>query len=65
MIPLPSKRKLQRRVDAEYEYLHSIIHCCSVHQVEDCMRRIHILIAKIKSYGKSPQKEINEIFDND
>lgn len=64
MIPLPTKKRLRRKVDEEYAHLHSIIGCCTVHQVEDSMRKIHGLLLKIKAYGFTPQKETTEIFED-
>ena len=50
MIILPTRRRLERRRDALYVHLHEIIHCASVHQVEDVMRQIHGINMRLRSY---------------
>lgn len=50
MITLPTRQRLLERRNELYTYLHSIIHCGSIHQVEDVMRKIHIINQKLKTY---------------
>ena len=61
MIILPTRRRLERRRDALYERLNSLL---TVHQVEDTMRRIHIINLKLKTYFKK-QHEPEELFDKE
>ena len=51
-------------IDDEYRRLHSILSVASIHQVECIMRKIHITNLKIKSYGFTPQKDTEELFDD-
>mgnify|MGYP006908797419 CR=1 FL=1 len=50
MIALPSRRKLQRQIEEEYAHLDRI-YPYSVDQLEKSMRKIHILVYRMRSYG--------------
>ena len=64
MIVLPTKRRLERRRESLYRYLMSL-HCASIHQVEDIMRKIHIINLKLKIYFKrKEQYEAGEFFED-
>ena len=54
--------RLIRRRDALYDRLDQMIHCASVHQVEDILRRIHQINLKLKTYFERDH-EPKEIFD--
>ena len=50
MIILPTRGRLIRRRDALYDHLQSIIHCSSIHQIEDIMKQIHGINLKLRTY---------------
>jgi hypothetical protein len=62
MIILPSRNRLNRRASALYAKLLAAMQHASVSQVEDVMRRIHIINLKILNYG-TQTKETVEIFE--
>ncbi len=64
MILLPTRRRLERRRDALYEHLESILQCASVHQVEDIMRKIHGINSKLRTYFVKEQHEPQELFED-
>lgn len=64
MIILPTRRRLERRRDALYGHLISILQHASIHQVEDIMRMIHAINRKIKTYTQS-EHEPAEIFKDE
>lgn len=64
MIILPTKRKLIRRRDLLYQRLQSILHFCSIGQVEDIMRKIHHINNRLRSY-KDNAREPQEIFKDE
>ncbi len=57
MIPLPTRRRLERRRDELYDRLLSILQHASVHQVEDIMRRVHIINIKLRTYFIQKENE--------
>lgn len=63
MILLPTRRRLERRRDALYKHLQSIIQHASVHQVEHIMRQIHGINQKLKTYFVR-EHEPEEIFED-
>lgn len=66
MILLPGKRKIERRRDQLYHKLNMVITCGSVMQVEDIMRRIHIINLRLKTYFKGGiSREPEEVFNDD
>ena len=64
MLQLPTRRRLESRRDALYLHLRSILGQSSVCQVEDIMRHIHILNAKLRTYFHHDD-EPKEIFPDD
>ena len=64
MIVLPTRRRLAIRRDEIYEHLQSIMQHASVHQVEDAMRRIHIVNLRLRTYF-SRQSDPKPVFDNE
>lgn len=56
MITLPTRKRLEHRRDALYRHLHGILQHATTQQVEDIMRRIHIINYRLLSYF---QKEIS------
>jgi hypothetical protein len=65
MIILPTRRRLERRRDALYEHLQSILPAASVHQVEEVMRKIHGINLRIKVYFHKNQYEPKEFFEDE
>jgi hypothetical protein len=65
MIPLLSRSRLKKRRNALYAHLIEIAKCASVHQVEDIMRRIHILNFRIQQYDQCPQQEPKQVFSDE
>lgn len=57
MIVLPTRRRLERRRDALYQHLQTILQHASVSQVEDIMRQIHGITLRLKSYFKNAQQQ--------
>ena len=65
MILLPTRRRLERRRDALYRQLDSILQCASVQQVENIMRKIHGINLKLKTYFiREGQHEATELFED-
>lgn len=65
MIILPTRRRLERRRDALYKQLHSILQCASVQQVEGIVRKIHSINLKLKTYFiREGQHEAEELFED-
>lgn len=64
MIIVPTKKRLERRRDALYKHLHSIMQYASIHQVEDIMRKIHGINLKLKTYFQRDNYEPEEIFED-
>lgn len=64
MIILPTRQRLERRRDKLYIYLHQIINCATVCQVEEVMRQIHGINLRLKTYFK-PQREPQEFIKPD
>ena len=65
MILLPTRRRLERRRDALYKYLHKIVTSASVHEVEDIMRKIHCINLKLRTYFfREGQHEATELFED-
>ena len=62
MIILPTRRRLERRRDALYKYLDSIVRHATIHEVEDIMRKIHMIDFKLTTYFDNGY-EATEIFD--
>ncbi len=50
MILLPTRRRLERRREALYQSLQSILQHASIHQVENIMRQIHGINKRLKTY---------------
>ena len=66
MILLPTRRRLERRRDALYQHLQSILQHASIHQVENIMQQIHGINLKLKTYFQRELKhEPKEIFPDD
>ena len=66
MILLPTRRRLERRRDALYHHLQSILQHASIHQVENIMQQIHGINLKLKTYFQRELKhEPKEIFPDD
>ena len=64
MIILPTRRRLERRRDALYKYLDSIVRHATIHEVEDIMRKIHCIDFKLTTYfDRGDGYEATEIFD--
>ena len=61
MIVLPTRKRLESRRDELYQRLLSSIDHASVHQVEDIMRRIHMINLKLITYFS--RNDPKEIFD--
>lgn len=64
MIVISSRRKLIRRRDALYEHLLSVVHHAPPQQVEDIMRKVHIINHRLVSYIVK-ENEPKEIFNED
>lgn len=65
MILLPTRRRLERRRDALYKQLDSILYYASVQQVEDIMRKIHGINLKLKTYfTREGHHEAEELFED-
>lgn len=64
MIVLPTRQKLIRRRDALYERLYSILECCHYQQVEDCMRKIHGINLRLRTYFIR-EHEPKEVFNDE
>ena len=65
MIILPTRRRLERRRDSLYERLLAILPAASIGQVEDIMRKIHIINLKLKTYFNKAQYEATETNEED
>lgn len=66
MIILPTRRRLERRRDALYKYLDTIVTSASVHEVEDIMRKIHSINIKLRTYFiREGQNEATELFETE
>lgn len=67
MIPIDSRRKLVRRRNALYKHLLSVLQHASPQQVEDVMRKVHIINHRLESYIKrevEPQEVFNDNEEN-
>jgi len=65
MIILPTRRKLIRKRDALYQQLEEVVHCATIHQIEDIMRKIHGINLKLKTYFRRNEYEPKEVFKDD
>lgn len=64
MILLPTRRRLERRRNALYKRLQQLQNT-SVYEVEDIMRKIHIINSKIITYFiRDGQHETKELFED-
>jgi hypothetical protein len=64
MIVLPTRHRLERRRDALYQHLQSILQTASVSQVEAIMRRIHCINLRLRTYFiREGQYETKETFN--
>lgn len=50
MIVIPTRRRLERRRNALYQHLQSVLHHASTQQVEDIMRQIHTINLRLLNY---------------
>ena len=65
MIILPTRRRLERRRDALYSHLLSVLCRASIYEVESIMRQIHIINLKLRTYFiREGQHEAAEIFED-
>jgi hypothetical protein len=63
MIELPTKRRLERRRDRLYNHLLSVIHHATIIEVEDIMRKIHIINHKLYTcFRGGIEHETKELF---
>ena len=60
MIVLPARKRIIERRNKLYRHLFDIAHCASLQQVEDIMRRIHILNKKLLTINISKYDEDND-----
>ena len=65
MIILPTRLRLERRRDALYKQLRSVLHCASVQQVESLMRNIHGINLILRTYFiRQNYHEPEELFED-
>jgi hypothetical protein len=64
MIVLPTRKRLERRRDALYKHLFTVVTSTSIHEVEYVMRQIHGINRKLKNYFvREGQHEAAELFE--